>query len=123
MTKTGTETLDTRRCDVYSVEKNAALATFTSVGSTTQLTASDWATLQTDLEKADYQAWVCDDGYLHQVRMSLKAKDTTKTRQLVGLKFYVHISDFGGNIKVAAPTGAIAPSNPFQPSPSPTIKK
>ncbi len=123
MTKTGLETLDNRRCDVYSADKNAALSAFSALGSNTTLTSSDWNALGSGLQKAEYQVWVCDDGYLHQIRMNLEGQNMSKPGEAVGMKFYIHVWDFGGNLPISAPAGAIAPSNPFLPTPSPTRKK
>lgn len=123
--KGAAEKLDGRVCDVYAADKNAAIAAFTNLGGTSQLTSSESARLTSSITTAEFKVWVCDDGYLHQIRIGFEGMDQSKSSQRFGFKVLVHIYDFGGKISVAAPANPIAATpiidlnTLFAPTPTP----
>ncbi len=97
--KTGTETFDNRRCDVYTGDKHAAREMFTSLdlGGTTNLDTLD------QLDNAEIKFWVCDDGYMHQMLLNMEAHDAKKPTDKITLQLRLHLYDFGANIKLTPP--------------------
>jgi len=72
--KTTTETLDGKRCDVYSGDKTATTKLFQSVN--TQETTSKQSL--GDVDSAETKFWICDDGYLHQWTMNIDGRSKDK---------------------------------------------
>jgi hypothetical protein len=98
--KTSTERLDNRSCDVYSGNKAAVEKTFKSVGQTAG--TSDWSSVDT----AEFKFWICDDGFLHQVRLAASGHLKDQPDQTGSFLMQMHIYDFGTNIKIEAPANA-----------------
>lgn len=117
--KTGTETLDNQSCDVYTASRKAFDNVFPEVSSSSVLDSEkiDLAAVDT----FEYMFWVCDDGSLHQVRYAFGAHDKANPSQKGTFTYLLHISDYDGDITVAAPPDA-APLNtgtPNQETPAP----
>jgi hypothetical protein len=119
------EKLDSRPCDVYTGDKNAAIAAFADLGGQSQLKGSDYARFANSITSAEYKFWVCDDGYVHQIRIGFDGADPGKPSQRFNFRLTVHAFDFGGKISIAAPSNAIAATpmidlnELFAPTPTP----
>jgi hypothetical protein len=101
--KKGTETLDDQSCDVYAGDQNALMKAFQNVG---QAAGGSDNTNQV-IDSADFNLWICQDGYLHQVRMSVQSHDKTKPDQSGTFLMQMHLSDFNGtDIQIQAPANA-----------------
>lgn len=98
--KTGTEGLDNRSCDVYSGDKSVIQKAFKDV---TQATGGEDLSA---VDSAEFQFWICDDGLLHQIRMSLEGHEKDKPDQKSSFLIQMHIYDMGSDIKIEAPPNA-----------------
>jgi hypothetical protein len=98
--KTSTESLDNRSCDVYSGDEAAVEKTFKTLGQ-----AAGGADLSS-LDAADFRFWVCDDGFLHQVRLAVQGHAQDKPDQKGSFLMQMHIHDIGTDIKIEAPANA-----------------
>ncbi len=117
----GTETLDRFKCNVYGASKQDALNAFLGLGATPAIGQDEWSTIQSSIKTSEYKIWVCDDGYLHQVRINLEAQDAKPADQFA-MKLIVHAYDFGSNLKITAPPNAIPAVSPFVQTEVPTPK-
>ncbi len=97
--KAGTEKLDGRSCDVYAADKDAAWDFFNQFD--TQQTQMPENIDQ--LLSAEIKVWVCDDGYLHQMRVSMDGTSKDKPNDKVSILMLMHFSDLNGNVKITAP--------------------
>jgi hypothetical protein len=107
------ESLDGKKCDVYSASKQDAMNAFLGLGATPDISREDWSLIEKNVQSSEYKVWVCDDGYLHQVRINIEAQDSTQPGQIFGMKLLLHAYDFGGNLKITAPANAIPAVSPF----------
>ncbi len=98
--KTATEGLDNRSCDVYSGDKSVIQKAFKDV---TQATGGEDLS---SVDSAEFQFWICDDGFLHQIRMSLEGHEKDKPDQKSSFLIQMHIYDMGTDIKIEAPPNA-----------------
>ncbi len=96
--KTGTEKFDGRSCDVYSADKEAAMEFFNEFSKQSQQSQS-----LDQLSNAELKVWVCDDGYFHQLRMSMEGSAKDKPNQKVSILMLIHFSDLNANIKITPP--------------------
>lgn len=106
--KAASEKFDGRPCDVYAADKTASVAAFTNLGGASQLSASESDRLQSSIASAEFKIWVCDDGYVHQIRIGFDGADQSKPSQRFNFKLLVHIYDFGSKISLVAPANAVA---------------
>jgi hypothetical protein len=97
--KTTTETLDGKRCDVYSGDKTATTKLFQSVN--TQETTSKQSL--GDVDSAETKFWICDDGYLHQWTLNIEGRNKDKPTERVPFQIRLHLWDFNANIKLTPP--------------------
>ncbi len=119
----GTESLDGKKCDVYSASKEDAMNAFLGMGTTPQINREEWSSIKDNIQTSEYKVWVCDDGYLHQVRINIEAQEAGKLGQVMGMRLLLHAFDFGSNIKVTPPANAIPAVSPFIQTLTPTPKK
>jgi hypothetical protein len=98
--KTGTESLDDRSCDVYSGDKSLIEKAFKDVGQATG--GQDLSSI----DSAEFKFWICDDGYLHQIRMAVEGHETDKPDQKNSFVVQMHLFDLGADIKIEAPSNA-----------------
>ncbi len=113
LTPAGAESLDGVNCNMYSASKEDAINAFLGLGATPDISREDWSLIQKNVKTSEYKVWVCDDGYLHQVRINIDAQDESKSGQAFGMKLSVHAYDFGKDLKISAPPGAIQAVSPF----------
>ncbi len=101
--KTGTETLDNQSCDVYTGDKDAVMKAFQDVGKAAGGTGDSNQVIDT----ADFKFWICSDGFMHQVRLSVEGHDKTKPDQKGSFLMLLHLSDLNGSdIQIQAPANA-----------------
>jgi hypothetical protein len=112
--KSRSDSLDGRKCDVYSAGKEAAGATIATV--------SQSFLKSVVAESGSVEMWICDDGYLHLLNASVQAHDETTPAKTGKIDLTFHIFEQGGNIVVAAPANALAAvsSNGAAPTSEPT---
>ncbi len=120
---TGTETLDRVKCSVYSANKQDAMNALLGLGATPEIGQDEWSVIQSNIKTSEYKIWVCDDGFLHQVRINIEAQDDRQKGQMFGMKLLLHAYDFGSNLKIAAPANAIPAVSPFIQTAVPTPRK
>jgi hypothetical protein len=118
----GSETLDRKKCSVYSASKQDAMNAFLGMGATPEIGQDEWSMIQNNIRASEYKIWVCDDGYLHQVRISIEAQDERQGGEVFGMKLLLHAYDFGSNLKITAPANAIPAVSPFIQTAVPTPK-
>jgi hypothetical protein len=109
--KIRTEKFDNRQCDVYSGDK-VGLAKF--------LLDPDHQTPPgiNNVEIADMQFWICNDGFLHQVIASDPGTQISNSQKLTTRHFY----DFNLEAKIVAPANAAPLSNLMNRTATPTPK-
>ena len=110
-TQSGNESLDGKSCDIYGADKSAVVNAFNRLGSQTGATQEDLDSI----EAAEFKFWVCDDGYIHQIRMYIQGHDKTDTTQKGSFEILMKISDYDAAIAITPPTDAIP--MPTQPPP------
>lgn len=101
--KSGTESLESQTCDVYSGDKAAVVNAFSKLGGATGATQEDLDSI----DNAEFKFWVCGDGYLHQVKMLIEGHDKNQPDQKGSFEVLMKISDFDSNIQITAPTDAV----------------
>lgn len=99
----GSESLDGKSCQVYSGDKSAVVNAFNKLGGATGTTQEDLDSI----ENAEFKFWVCDDGFLHQVKMLVEGHDKNKPDQKGSFQILMKIMDFNGDIKITPPADAI----------------
>jgi hypothetical protein len=100
--QTGTETLDNQQCTVYEGDREAVIAAFGSVGAN-QGEPLDPSTV----DDASMEFYICPDGYLHQMTMSLTAHEPETPDQKGTFALNLHIYDIdSSDINIVAPTDA-----------------
>ena len=99
----GTETLDGKQCEVYAGDKAAVVNAFNKLGGSTGATQEDLDSI----ENAEFKFWVCDDGYLHKVKMAIEGHDQTAPTQKGAFELLLQLSDFEGDITINPPADAI----------------
>lgn len=116
----GTESLDGKQCEVYAGDKAAVVNAFNKLGGATGATQEDLDSI----DAAEFKFWVCDDNYLHQVKMGIEGHDKTNPEQKGSFDLLLQLSDFDGNITITPPTGAellkLPTPAPEEPSVTPT---
>lgn len=115
-TKSGNESLDSKSCDIYGADKSAVVNAFNRLGSQTGATQEDLDSI----EAAEFKFWVCDDGYIHQIRMFIQGHDKTNKDQKGSFEILMKISDYEGTITITPPADAAPmPTQPPQPTEQP----
>jgi hypothetical protein len=115
---TGSESLDYRRCDIYSSNDKLAIAkAFQSFGTGALAGAGDMQAM----DSAELKFWVCDDGYFHKLHMSFEGAEKANPANKGGMTMSFHIYDFNAAITITPPAGAVPleqPATVFQTLPS-----
>ncbi len=101
--KSGTETLDEKRCDVYRADKQATYKWYTSVSPEDIPNKDDFQ----DLDNAEIKVWVCSDGYMHQFRMILETHSKYDPSLKGKMQQQMHFFDINGNISITAPASPV----------------
>jgi hypothetical protein len=110
--KSGSESVDNKACDVYAGDKTAVVNAFNRLGGATGATQEDLKSI----DRAEFKFWVCDDGYLHQVRMLIEGHDKTNTAQKGSFEVAINLSDFDADLKITPPADAVPMPTPGAPS-------
>ncbi len=100
-TKAGNEKLDGKGCEVYRAGKEASDQFYYD------FTASELPYVVQELDRGETKIWICDDGYMHQLRMDLEGHSLDYPKQKTGLEIRLHFFDQNGNIKITAPADAV----------------
>ncbi len=100
--KSGSETLDGRRCDVYSGDKTATYNLFAGLNLQGTLDKETLAAL----ESAESKFWICDDGYFHQLWMKMDVHNKNQPSEKGTLELKLHLYDYNANIKLTPPATA-----------------
>ncbi len=100
--QTGTQALDGQQCTVYTGDRAAVIAAFSSVG------ANQAEPLDPSMvDDAAINFYICPDGYLHQMTMTLTAHEPENPEQKGTFTLNLHIFDIdSSDINIVAPTGA-----------------
>ncbi|MGE5138711.1 MAG: hypothetical protein ACM3JD_04555 [Rudaea sp.] len=101
--KSGTENLDNQSCDVYLGDKNATLKTFQDLN---KGPASNGQLPNFEIDNADFRFWVCGDGYLNQVRLSIEGHQKDNANVKGTFLVLMHIFDLNGKITITPPANA-----------------
>ncbi len=111
---TGSESLDGRQCDVYTMDREATLRAIEELNSMSgsDMSGSGQDFNPNDIEAAEVKSWVCEDGYLHQLEIFVEGTSPDMPEQLIGVNFIVHMHDFDGDINIVEPADAIALEQP-----------
>ncbi|MBI4674754.1 MAG: hypothetical protein HY741_24170 [Chloroflexi bacterium] len=98
----GAESLDGKSCQVYAGDKSAVVNAFIKLGGATGATQEDLDSI----DNAEFKFWLCDDGYLHQVKMLIEGHDKNKPEQKGTFEILMKLSDFDGSITITPPADA-----------------
>jgi hypothetical protein len=100
--KTGSETLDGQRCDVYTADKNSSLELFRSLNTSGAPNQDALGAL----DNAETKIWICDDGYFHQLAMNMEGHSQSNPAQKTAIQLKMRVFDLNANIKITAPANA-----------------
>jgi hypothetical protein len=104
-TKTGTQTLGTRSCNVYTATRAAFDAVFPLL---VQAASLSQETLALDsIDRSELKIWVCADGNLYGIRYNLDAHAKTDASKKGSLAFDIDITDYDTDIVIQAPADAV----------------
>ena len=115
----GTQSLDGKQCNVYTADKDTTIKAFGALNAGALPGVADLTTVQ----NASANFLLCDDGFLHQLALSVDTASKDQPDQKATFTVNLHIYDFGAAIKVAAPANAIPLQTPDMTAPTPTPKK
>jgi hypothetical protein len=100
--KTGTEKLDGKTCDVYTANQDDAIKTLSALNTGVLPAIGDMATIM----QAEAAFSVCDDGYLHRVRLLMDTVDNENKDLKSTYIITMRISNFNAAVKLTPPTNA-----------------
>lgn len=101
--KTGTETLDSQTCDVWTADESALEKAFKEIGQQTGGQEDNQV-----VDAGQFKFWVCRDGYLHQVLLSVDGHNKDKPDEKGSFIVSMHMYDINSpSIQIEAPTGAV----------------
>ncbi len=116
----GAETLDGKTCEVYAGDKSAVANAFSKLAGSTGATQQDLDSI----EAAEFKFWVCADGFLHQVKMSIVGHDPNDPTKNGTFELLLQLADLNGNITITPPADAelfVLPTEmPSEPAATPT---
>jgi hypothetical protein len=112
----GTESLDGKSCMIYAGDKAAVVNAFSKLGGAAGATQEDLDSI----DNAEFKFWVCDDGYMHQLKMLIEGHEKDKPDARGSFEILMKISDFGADIKISPPAEAIMLELPGQTAPDVT---
>ncbi len=104
--KGSSETLDGKRCDVYTGDRETSLRFFGELASLGGSASMNQYQLS-ELDNAETRVWVCSDGHLHQLRISLEGSTGSRSDQTATIMLRMHIYDQDASIKITAPPNAV----------------
>jgi hypothetical protein len=116
--KSGSETLDGRRCDVFRGDRDTTYRLFLDLE--TQGTRTQ--DLFDALDNAEIKLWLCDDGYFHQLTMSLEGYQSAKPTDKVSMQVRIHLYDFNISVKITPPANPVPMQMPSFGLATPTTK-
>ncbi len=108
-TKVSTETLDNHSCDIYAGNKDITLKAFQDLFKNSQNSSFV-------IDSADSRFWLCDDGYIHQTRLTIDAhvpgtaaqgSTPAAASQTGSFLLTMHVYDFGAQMNIQAPPNAV----------------
>ena len=95
--------MDGLRCEVYLQDRAGVVRfvlAFYAIGGNLPEGAEE--SLDESLDVAETRVWVCEDGYLHQIKMQVTGSDLT-------IDGHFKLADLNGDIKIVAPPNPIVP--------------
>lgn len=112
LTRTRFEQLDGRSCAVYRGRPADALATLAALGRPIVDDPGTSVARQlgdAKIERSEYLAWLCNDGYIRQVRVSAAGTAAARGAPPFALDAQLRISEIGsGTLRIPAPRDALA---------------
>lgn len=104
VTPTQPEILDGVSCDVYVNDRIATIDAFARyyMGGPIPPDTLD------QFDEADMRFWVSQDGFLHQMKTTIRLHDPKDVEKKVRDEVLVRFSEFGKSIAITAPPGAVA---------------
>lgn len=103
----GSASLDGLECEIYARER---LATINSFGKMVNVPISSEAISRVD--QADTRFWVCRDGNLHQIKMTIAFHDQDNSAHKAQFETLARFSQFDQGISITAPAEAVAIPTP-----------
>jgi hypothetical protein len=98
--KIGSETVDGKACDIYTVDKDAARQALVASGAITQQQMDN-------VVNVEVTYWFCGDGYVRRARLRVDEKSLSDPSTTDIVRIENHYFDFDAPIQLAAPTDAI----------------
>ncbi|HWQ15056.1 MAG TPA: hypothetical protein VNL77_19825, partial [Roseiflexaceae bacterium] len=105
------EQLDSKRCAVYRGGAPAVSAALIGVGRS--ITGERDRSVEQQLralrlERAEYLAWVCDDGYIRQIQVTASGFQPSRPARRFGVEIQLRIQDIGSRtLRIGAPGDAL----------------
>ncbi len=112
---TGSEALDGKVCQVYAGDKAAVANAFNRFGGAAGATQEDLDSI----ENAEFKFWVCEDGYVHRVKMLIEGHDQANPTQKGAFDLLLQLADFDSNLTITPPADAIPLRLPSSETPEP----
>jgi hypothetical protein len=106
LTRVRFEQLDRKRCTMYRGGADAVTAALVGLGravtnETGKSVAQQLAGVRMD--KAEYLAWACDDGYLRQVRVTASGYQTQRPSLRFGVDILLRVTEIGSRTLTVKP--------------------
>ena len=116
--KTGAETLDSAKCDVYSSDPAEAVKAMNALNPGSLPGVDEMS----DIKTAEVKLSLCGDGYVHRMQMKLHTAAKDKPELTSDFTVDMHVYDFNANITITAPANATplkVPDLPVDDTPTP----
>ncbi len=98
--KIGSESVDARACDVYTIDKEAGRRVL-------QASKAITAAQMDQVVNVEVTYWLCNDGYVHRSRIRVDVKDPLNPSTTDIVRIEGHSFDFNAPIQIAEPAGAV----------------
>lgn len=102
-TKSASESLDGRTCDVYQASPEEAVKALGALKEGVLPGIDDMATIT----KSEATFAVCDDGYLHRVRLMMEIVDNADSKLVSTFLITIRMRDFNAAVTLTAPPNAV----------------
>jgi hypothetical protein len=117
--KTGTETVDAKKCDVYSGDASEAKKAVAALNPGALPGVDDLSAISA----ADVKFSMCDDGFIHKVLLNVITLGKDKPDEKTEFNVTMHVYDFNANVTISAPANPLPLKTMNIPEDTPTPTK
>ncbi len=101
--KSGAETLDAKKCDVYSGDLSEAKKAVSALNPGALPGVDDLSAISA----ADVKFSLCDDGFIHKVLLDVTTLGKDKPDEKTDFAVTMHVYDFNANVTITAPANPL----------------